>query len=86
MTVNRGYRQKRDISEPEIVKALVKAGLQVLRLTTFDLLVLRGEQIYMLDCKTGKGSITEYQAKLIEAGWPLRLVSTPEEALKAVGL
>lgn len=76
---------KRDTSEPEIVKALRKAGARVLLLNEFDLLVLFHGKLFMLDAKTGKGRTTMAQERMIQEGWPLSFVRDPIEALKAIG-
>lgn len=78
--------QKRDLTEPEICEALTEAGCKVMKLSRFDLLVFRGNRLYMLDCKSPGGKPTDSQEKLITEGWPLKFVRTPEEALEAVGL
>lgn len=77
---------KRDLTEPAIVSALELAGCLVLRLDRFDLLVERGTKLYMLDCKSPGGRPTKGQERLVELGWPLVFVETPEAALEAVGL
>lgn len=66
------YAAKRDITEPEIVAALEKAGAMVYRLDQpVDLAVgFRGKN-YFVECKTdrkigGKNKKTEAQVKFIE--------------------
>ncbi len=76
---------KRDLSEKPIVRALRAAGALVLHLGVFDLLVYHRERLFMLDAKTGKEGPTVAQERLIQAGWPLRFVRDPIEALKAIG-
>lgn len=49
---------------------------------------LFGRQILLLECKNPKGrgtSLTPDQVKF-HAEWPVTVVTTPEEALRAVGL
>ena len=81
-----GWNLKRDRSEKPIVQALRQAGCQVLQLDRFDLLCLYRGQLFMLDCKTGKGRHTEAQDALIRDGWPLVYVSDVESAYQAVGV
>lgn len=84
MSLNR-WNAKRDATEPAIVDALEHAGAKVLRLDTFDLLVLYHGQLFMFDAKVPKGRTTLSQDVLIREGWPLRLVHDPIAALKAIG-
>lgn len=79
------FAAKRDGNEKAIVKALVKAGAQVLRLDRFDLLVLYRGKLTMLDAKTLKGRTTLSQDALIAEGWPLCYVRDEIEALRAIG-
>lgn len=78
----------RDLNEPNIVEALHRAGCLTLMLNEFDRLVLRAGQVYMLEIKNpdGRDRLTPLQGALIDHGWPLHVVRTPEEALIAVGL
>jgi hypothetical protein len=77
---------KRDSTEKQIVEALRQAGADVLLLDKFDLLVrTRSGALVMLDCKSPKGRATASQVALIQSGWPLRFVETPEAALRAIG-
>lgn len=85
MTIPR-YNPKRDEVELAIVHALNKSGVQVLRLDKFDLLCLRGKNIYMLECKSEGGHFTHPQELMIASGWPLKVVHNAAEALQAVGL
>lgn len=76
---------RRDRTEPEILRALHKAGADYILLDTFDVLVLFRSGVYLLDCKTAKGKPTRGQQLLIDRGWPLKFVRTPDEALSAIG-
>jgi hypothetical protein len=76
---------RRDRSEPAIRKALWQAGAKFLLLDPFDLLVLFRGKVFLLECKTGKGKATRGQELLVEDGWPVIFVKTPEEALQAIG-
>lgn len=85
MSIKR-WNTKRDSTEAAIVNALRLGGCHILRLDSFDLLVLRGCHLYALEIKSEKGRLKPSQKALISEGWPLHIVRTPEEALKAVGL
>ena len=76
---------KRDANEAQIVRALEKAGADVLRLDVFDLLVLYRGKLFMLDAKVPTGRATARQNQLCSLGWPLRYVQDEIAALKAIG-
>lgn len=81
---------KIDATQKPIVAALRKAGCQVQTLAAVgkgvpDLLVGRASKLWLLECKTGKGSLTPAQ-RVWHALWPVTVVRTPLEALHAVGL
>ncbi len=84
MSVKR-WNTRRDSTEPLICRALANAGADYIRLDAFDLLVLYRGRLSMLDCKRAKGRRTRNQEILVQRGWPLRFVVTPDEALKAIG-
>lgn len=84
MSLNR-FATRRDSSEPGILAALSKVGARYMLLNVFDVLVLFRGGLFLLECKTGKGRTTLSQDKLIALGWPLQLVRTPDDALKAIG-
>lgn len=79
------YATKRDQSEAAIVRALVAVGADYILLDPFDVLVLYRDRVFLLECKTGKGRKTESQKEMVQRGWPVNFVSTPEEALAAIG-
>lgn len=81
---------KIDLTQSSIVKALRQSGCQVQTLAAIgrgvpDLLVGRASRLWLLECKTGKGDLTPAQ-RAWHALWPVHVVRTPEEALRAVGL
>lgn len=76
---------RRDATEPAILRAIAKVGADYLLLDPFDVLVLFRGRLTMLDCKTATGRPTRNQTVLIQRGWPLRFVTTPEAALLAIG-
>lgn len=80
------YAKRRDDTEERIVEALRRFGCSIIRNDTFDLLVLRGSTLYALECKSKDGRLTETQKRLRTEGWPIHIVYTVEDALKAVGL
>jgi len=80
------YGAKRDRSEADILAALVKVGADYLLLDAFDVLVWHRGHLTMLEVKTPKiGRTTSSQKDLVQRGWPLRFVNTPEQALAAIG-
>lgn len=82
------YANKRDANEGEVIDALEDAGCRVMKLNEFDLLVEYRGQVFMVEVKNpkGKNTLTELQEELLEAGWPLKVVRSKEEAFEAVGL
>ncbi len=75
---------KRDTAEAEIVAALEAVGARVWRLGGTgnpDLLCLRAGIYVPLEVKGTKGRLTPNQATI-----PWRVVTTPSEALAAIGI
>lgn len=87
MSLNR-RAASRDKNEKALILALKDVGCLVVQLDKFDLLVLRAGQVYMVEIKNpdGRDRLTPFQKELLAEGWPLHIVRTPEEALRAVGL
>lgn len=84
------FARKIDANQPEIVRALRDAGNQVQSLAPLgkgapDLLVHRAMRLWLLEVKAGNGDLTPAQREW-HALWPVHIVRTPEEALRAVGL
>lgn len=85
------YAAKRDANEGQIVDALEAAGCDVLRSTDIDLIVGHAGASYLLECKvpgrTSESRLRPLQKRL-RASWRghYAIVTTPEEALRAVGL
>lgn len=83
---------KIDATQREIVRALERAGCLCYSIgRPFDLLVCRAGKLYLLECKTlrkqgGRETLTKAQERALAAGWPARVVWSPEQALRAVGL
>lgn len=80
------HGKRRDTNEPEIIEALEQTGrFLVMKLTEFDLLVYDRQtgRLVMMEVKTKTGKLTKSQEAMLMAGWPLRIVRTPQEALDA---
>jgi hypothetical protein len=92
MSLNR-YAKARDLSEPDIIKALEGVGAEVWPLDyPVDLLVRFRQQWHLLECKTihvGRRKElkdkrqTAQQTFIATTGTPI--VRTPIEALRAIG-
>lgn len=86
--------RRRDAAEPAIIAALERCGCLVEPVdgVPFDLLVLRAGKVFMLEVKTTtaaakrKGATADRQATFKRRGWPVHVVLTPADALRAVGL
>lgn len=79
-----------DGNQGEIVAALRAAGALVLSLHRVgqgcpDLLAARGGTVFLLEVKEAHGALTDDQRAFIAAGWPVQVVRTPEDALRAIG-
>lgn len=79
------WATKRDATEPSILRALHRVGADYIRLDPFDVLVLFRGRLTMLECKVATGRPTRNQDVLIQRGWPIVFVRTPDEALTAIG-
>lgn len=87
------YARKRDSNERSIIEALRGFGCFVIQEEHIDLYVKPPHLPYWipLEVKTPRGKLTAYQRKLHDTldnnyGYKVPIVTTPEEALKAVGL
>ena len=76
---------RRDGNEGEVMRAIAKVGALYIILDAFDLLVLFRGRTYMMEVKTRTGKLTDSQKELLNRGWPLHVVRSPEEALKVIG-
>lgn len=80
------YATKRDQSESGILRAISRVGADYILMDAFDVLVLFRGDVFLLECKTPKkGRQTVNQKELVRRGWPLKFVTTPEQALHAIG-
>jgi hypothetical protein len=96
--MTRHYRvARRDENEASIVTALERCGCLVQRLDAGtggvpDLLVERAGRLFLLEVKSSaraakaKGATSERQAAFRRRGWPVHVVLSPVDALRAVGL
>ena len=83
-------RPRVDANQQEIVKALRKAGVGVLLLSAEgsgcpDILCATAERSWLMEIKTGRGSLTLDQGKFF-ASWPgeIQLVSSVDDALATI--
>lgn len=84
MSIKR-FSARRDANERGVIQALHRVGARVLKMDAVDLLVLFRGKLFMLDVKTEHGTLTANQKQLIGESWPVKIVYTAEEALKAIG-
>lgn len=83
-----GQARKRDQNEAGIVTALRQCGALVIRLSERgapDLLVLWRGDLFVLEVKSRLGGTTVAQDDTFAAGWPVYLVRSVEQALRAIG-
>ena len=89
----RGYAQKRDTNEPEIVNALKKIGASVTILSGSsapgvpDLLVGYRNKTYLIEVKYKKNGLTPDQ-KLWHSNWvgQVAIVRSVDEVLQVLGI
>ncbi len=82
------YGNKRDANEGDIIKALEKAGCDVIQTNTpTDLIVGRAGVTYLIECKTRNGKLTPDQVTF-HREWRghKAIVYNEVQALRAVGL
>jgi len=79
--------RKVDQTQRSIVRALRRAGCLVWCAGgAVDLVVSRGERVFLLEAKTPRvGRLTRTQAQMLAEGWPIAVVRDEDEALRAVG-
>ena len=86
---------RRDLAEPDIVDALIAVGAEVWRLTDIDLLVAFRGRWQPLEVKTSakeyrtkpatRARQQEHRDRAAKCGCASPVVTSPEEALRAVG-
>ncbi len=84
-----GQARKRDTAEAGIVQALRRVGALVFRVSepgAPDLVAYHRGALALFEVKTGKGRMTPAQATARAVGWPVQVIRTPEEALRALGV
>lgn len=80
----RGYDNRRDANESEIIKAFKKAGAGVWKLDRpFDLLICIGEILFLVEVKNGHADLNEAQQELAQ-DWPVNIIRSPIEAVAFV--
>ena len=85
------YAVRRDKTEGPILAALKAVGAEYLLLDAIDVLVLFRGRLTLLECKSTRSKKqtmrekTASQRDLVARGWPLHFVTTPEQALLAIG-
>lgn len=78
---------RRDANEPAIIDALRECGALVIPISAegfADLVAYYQGEIYLLEVKTKKGTLTDAQ-KVVHGDWPIHVVRSPEDALKMIG-
>ncbi len=87
MTSKRSWRARKiDSVTTSLAEAAEKMGFLVHRTNgAWDLTacLVQNGTVELWECKTGKGRVTERQAKLRKAGWPIRTVRTVDDLLLA---
>lgn len=79
------YSNRRDVNEPEIVKALRAIGCTVKHGNDIDLIVGYQNRNYLLEVKTAKGKLKPSQEELLRV-WrgQYAIVRTVQEAIDVV--
>lgn len=89
MTALRKYNARRDQNEPAIVRAFKDMGCLVWRLDRpVDMLVYifqsLSDRLIMVEVKTKTGVLNEAQREFVDAGWPVHVIRTEDEAINLV--
>ena len=89
MTALRRYDAKRDANEPAIVRVFQDMGCLVFRLDRpVDLLVYvfksLTERLLLVEVKTPKGELNTSQRSFVEAGWPVHVIRSEDDAINLV--
>ena len=81
----RKYDAKRDANESAIVSVLEDMGCSVFRLDRpCDLLVRIQQTVHLVEVKTPKGELNPKQQAFVDAGWPVHVVRTEDDAINLV--
>lgn len=89
MTALRKYNARRDQNEPAIVRVFQDMGCLVFRLDRpFDLLVYvfksMSDRLLLVEVKTKTGILTDAQREYVDAGWPVHVIRSEDEAINLV--
>lgn len=89
MTALRRYNAKRDSNEPAIVQTFRDMDCMVWRLDRpVDLLIYvwksLSDRLLLVEVKTKTGVLTDDQREFVDAGWPVHVIRTEDEAINLV--
>jgi hypothetical protein len=89
MTALRKFNAKRDHNEASIVRVFQDMDCMVFRLDRpVDLLVYvwksMSERLLLVEVKTAKGDLNDKQKAFVEAGWPVHVVRSEDDAINLV--
>ncbi len=85
MTALRKYNAKRDANEGALVRVLEDMGCRVYRLDQpCDLLVLVRGDVLLVEVKMPKGTLNDNQQEFVNAGWPVHVIRTEDDAINLV--
>lgn len=89
MTALRKFNAKRDSNEASIVRVLQDMDCMVFRLDRpVDLLVYvwksLGEHLLLVEVKTAKGELNDKQRQFVDAGWPVHVIRSEDDAINLV--
>jgi hypothetical protein len=89
MTSLRKYNAKRDENESGIVRVFQDMGCLVWRLDRpVDLLVYifqsLSERLHLVEVKMPKGGLNDKQKAFIDAGWPVHVVRSEDDAINLI--
>jgi hypothetical protein len=81
----RRYDAKRDTNEVQIVRVFQDMGCPVYRLDRpCDLLIRIRDTVHLVEVKTPKGALNAWQKGFIDAGWPVHVVRTEDDAINLI--
>lgn len=78
-------RAKRtDATHRAVIDTLRKCGWQVVDTHEapgwVDCAAMRFGEVRLIEIKTAKGKLTDSQQRLLEQGWPIHILTSPEDA------
>jgi hypothetical protein len=85
----RRYDARRDANESAIVRVFQDMGCLVWRLDRpVDLLVYifqsMSERLHLVEVKTAKGGLNDKQRAFIDAGWPVHVIRSEDDAINLI--